>query len=84
MSAVATFAMTVAGTVTASAAVAAAEWARRASARSARSERLLTGEAEGDDGVLQISKENRDALIYADLYPPKATDGGERERETDE
>jgi len=65
-------------TVTATAATAGAEWARRASARSARSERLLVGETEDDEGLLQVAHDNRDALIRGDLYPPRATDGGQQ------
>lgn len=71
------YVVTVAATVTATAAVSAAGYARRASKRSARALRHLEGESEDDPGVLEMVHEHRDALLHADLYPPLATDGGE-------
>jgi hypothetical protein len=83
VNALVTFAVTFGATVTATAATAGAEWARRASARSAKSVRHIEGESDSDPGLLDIARDNREALQHAGLYPPKATDGG-RERGQDE
>jgi len=39
--------------------------------RAEKALRLLRGEDEQDDGLVDVVEENREALLYADAYPPK-------------
>jgi hypothetical protein len=74
----ATLVVSVMSTLTAAAAVAAAKYTRDAKANSERALRLLRGEDGIDgDGLLTDVREHREALLAANLYPPRQPDGGE-------
>jgi hypothetical protein len=48
-----------------------AEEAEKAHDRAEKALRLLRGEDEQDDGLVDVVEENREALLYADAYPPE-------------
>jgi hypothetical protein len=74
----AAYVVSTASIVTAGAATFAAKYVRDAKANSEKALRLLQGEEGVDDGGLVHDVEaNRRALLHADLYPPRASDGGE-------
>lgn len=75
MTPVVEFVVAVAAALTAAASTAAAGYARRANSRSETALDVLEGPT-GSGGLVETVDENRHALLHADLYPPRATDGG--------
>ncbi|ELZ22395.1 hypothetical protein C475_17823 [Halosimplex carlsbadense 2-9-1] len=75
------YAVSVAAAVTASAAVAAAKWARDAAREAQTNSRILRGEEEVDEwgGVVDMVHEHREALRGADLLDPADADRDEVE-----
>lgn len=75
---IAAFVVSTASIVTAGAATWGAHYVRDAKQNSERAVRLLVGEDDVDgDGLINDVSEHRTALLEADLYPPRRTDGGE-------
>jgi len=80
MTPVVEFVVAVAAALTAAASTAAAGYARRANDRAETALDVLEGPT-GAGGLVETVDENRRALLHADLYPPRATDGGDESDE---
>lgn len=77
---VAAFVVSTASLVTAGAATWSARYIKQARDNSDKALRVIQGE-EGisDNGLVHDVKEHREALLHADLYPPKRRDGVDAE-----
>lgn len=77
---IAAFVVSTMSVITAGAATWGARYVRDAKQNSEQAVRLLVGEDDVDgDGLINDVDANRQALLEANLYPPRRTDGGDED-----